>query len=375
MASGKSILILYITERSGHHSAAMAIKKAIELKEPGCRVQCVNAFRYAFPFLERVIHALYLIVIKRVPKIWEKMYDNPKLVGRSQLIKRWIHALAVRRIHSLFDHFKPQVVICTQAFPCGIVADYKKRKTRYSGIPLIGVLTDFAPHAFWVYDEVDYYVAPLPESRNMLIEKGVSHEKIRLFGIPIDPKFSLPHDRSELLANYGLKENIPVVMIMGGGRGLGPIKDLLYELDLSKRELQVMVVCGMNKKLFDWINGRRFKNRILAFKFTDHVEHLMSMASLIITKPGGITTAEALAKKLHMVILNPIPGQEARNTDFLTKRGAAIKIENPKEVLQAVDKILSYSMLQKGVVSLLANINPISKPASSLEIADFVLGL
>ncbi|HAJ56572.1 MAG TPA: hypothetical protein DCL35_02255 [Candidatus Omnitrophica bacterium] len=375
MASGKRVLILYITESSGHHSAARAIKKAIELREPESRVQCVNAFRYAFPFLERIIHTLYLIVIKRVPKIWEKMYDNPKLVGRTQIIKKWIHALAIRRIHTLIDHFKPDVVVCTQAFPCGIVAAYKKKNTRYSGIPLIGVLTDFAPHAFWVYDNVDYYVAHIPESRDMLIEKGVPQEKIKVFGIPIDPKFSLSQDRGELLANYGLKEGIPVIMIMGGGRGLGPIKDLLYELDLSKREFQVIVVCGMNKKLFDWIHHTRFKNRILAFRFTDQIEHLMSMANLIITKPGGITTAEALAKKLRIIILNPIPGQEARNTDFLTKRGAAIKIERPGEVLAAVDKMLNLSVLQRGVVSILDNINPLSRPASSLEIADFVLNL
>ncbi|MBI5873427.1 MAG: hypothetical protein HZB36_04705 [Candidatus Omnitrophica bacterium] len=375
MANGKRVLVLYITERSGHHSAAQAIKRAIELKDPACAVQCVNAFRYAFPFVERLTHFLYLTVIKRVPQIWEKMYDNPKLVGRSQMVKNWIHTLGIRRIRGLINHFKPDIIICTQAFPCGIVADYKRKTPHNSALPLIGVLTDFSPHAFWVYDDVDHYIVPTPESRDLLVGKGVSAQKIHILGIPIDPKFSAQQNRNELMANYGLKDGIPVIMVMGGGHGLGPIKDLLFELDLSDKEFQIIAVCGMNKKLYKWIRLTHFKNRIMAFRFTDQIERLMSMASLIITKPGGITAAEALAKKLPMIILNPIPGQETRNTDFLTKRRAAIKIERPEEVLGAIDKMLHPSVLQKGVHSLIDNINPLSRPASSLDIAQFILGL
>jgi processive 1,2-diacylglycerol beta-glucosyltransferase len=375
MTSGKRVLVLYITERSGHHSAAQSIKRAMELKDPTCTVQCVNAFRYAFPFAERLTHFLYLTVIKRVPHIWEKMYDNPKLVGRSQMVKNWIHTLGIRRIRGLICHFRPDIIICTQAFPCGIVADYKRKTPHHSGLPLIGVLTDFFPHAFWVYDDVDHYIVPTPESRDMLVEKGVPKHKIHILGIPIDPRFSVQQNRNELLANYGFKDGIPVIMIMGGGHGLGPIKDLLYELDLTEREFQIIAVCGLNKKLYDWIRQARFKNRILTFRFTDQIDRLMSMSSLIITKPGGITAAEALAKKLPMIILNPIPGQETRNTDFLTKRGAAIKIEKPGEVLGAIDKMLYPSVLQKGVLSLLENINPLSRSTSSLDIAQFILDL
>ncbi len=375
MSGQKKVLILYITERSGHHSAARAIKKAIEQVDPAVQVHIVNAFRYAFPFLERLTHTLYLAVIKKVPKVWEKMYDNPKLVGRSKLIKKIIHALGVRRIHHLIRHFKSDVVICTQAFPCGLVADLKRKNPVYSKLPLMGVLTDFSPHAFWVYKQVDSYFVPTTESKDMLIQKGVDSSRIQVSGIPIDPKFSLQQNRIELLANYGLKEDIPTVMVMGGGRGLGPIKDVLYELDLSKRELQVIAVCGSNNELYSWIHRRRFKNRILSFRYSDQIDALMTMSNLIITKPGGITTAEALAKKLPMVILNPIPGQEARNTELLTKRGAAIKINKASEVLQAVDKILEVSIFKKGLYSIIESVVPLSKPSSSLDIARFVLNL
>ncbi len=375
MTGGKKILILYITERSGHHSAALALKKAFLQKDPAARVHCVNAFRYAFPFAERIIHTLYLAVIKKLPMIWEKMYDNPQLVSRSQTLKTWIHALGVRRMRGLIQHFKPDAIICTQAFPCGIVADYKDATPAHKSLPLIGVLTDFSPHAFWVYDNVDLYVVPSSESRDMLIAKGVPAGKVRILGIPIDPKFCASLDRRELMANHGLKQDVPVVMIMGGGHGLGPIRDVIYELDISDLGFQLIVVCGLNKKLYEWIHRRHFKNRILSFRYTDQIERLMTMADVLVTKPGGITTAEALAKKLPMVILNPIPGQEARNTDFLIKKGAAVKIERPQEILSAVKTLLEARVRQKGILSIFDTLGSLSKPASALDIAELVLNL
>ena len=373
MTNGKKILVLYITEHSGHHSAALAIKKGLEVKDSSVTVACVNAFKYAFPFAERIIHSIYLTVIQKVPKIWESMYDNPKLVGKSQKIKSWIHLLGIKKLKGLVDHFKPEIVLCTQAFPCGMVAEYKREY--HSHIPLIGVLTDFAPHSFWVYNHVDYYIVPSEESKDMLIQKGVRNEKIKTLGIPIDPKFARHLDKNELFANFGLNPEIPVIMIMGGGHGLGPIKEILYRLDGSPQLFHIIVVCGINTRLYNWVTQTPFKNRILAFKFTDQIDRLMSISSLIITKPGGMTTAEALAKRIPMIILNPIPGQEARNTQILIKSGAALKVDTPEELLPAIQDILETSQKQGGIFSILSNMQHLSKPQSSIQIAEFVLNL
>ena len=369
MAEKKRILILYITERSGHHSAALALKAGLEQKDPQADVLCVNAFKYIFPLSEKIIHKIYLFVIKWVPIIWKKIYDNPKLIGRSQRIKNWVYSLAVRRLKILLNGFKPHIILCTQAFPCGIVANYKK--TYSLNIPLIGVLTDFAPHAYWIYDEVDSYIVPSEDARALLIEKGVHQHKIKILGIPIDPKFARELDRQEILLNYGLKADVPIVMIMGGGHGLGPIKEALSFLDAAERDLQLIVVCGLNHSLYDWLLKSLFKKKILIFKFTDQINRLMTVATLIITKPGGITTAEALAKSLPMIILRPIPGQEARNTEVLTKSGAALRMDSLDTLLPTVETILG-SLKNGG--GLLDNARLLSKPNSSGDIADFVLG-
>ncbi len=375
MTYRKRVLILYITERSGHHSAALALKSAFELKDPEGTVMCVNVTRHVFPFAEKVIHTLYMAVIKRVPKVWEKMYDNPKIVNNGKRLKNWIYALAVRRVDGLIKQFKPDAVICTQAFPCGIVAEYKNTISNCSDLALLGVLTDFAPHAFWVHKNVDYYVTACDESRDMLKSRGIEPEKIKTFGIPIDPKFSHELNREELLNNYGFKSEEPVVMVMGGGHGLGPIKDILRELDTSRRRYQLIVICGLNKKLYDWIHGARLRSKILSFRYTDQIEKLMTMADVIITKPGGITTAEALAKKIPMVILNPIPGQETRNSDFLISKGAAVKIDKPDEIIPVLDALMKGSAKRAGILSLFKGFGGLSKPNASADIADFVLKL
>lgn len=373
MAEGASILILYITEHSGHHSAALAIKNALLLKDPQTKVTCINGFRYVFPIFERLIHKTYLTVIKKVPKIWEKMYDHPKVVNKSQNLKGRIHAKAEKKIAELFLKYTPDAVICTQAFPCGLVADYKR--STGSKVPLIGVLTDYVPHSFWSYENVDFYIAPCLASKKLLTEKGVPVDKIKAFGIPIDPKFSKSFDKNELFANYGLDSSLPVIMIMGGGHGLGPIRQALVNLDGSSSRLQLIVVCGINNRLYNWITKTKFKNRILCFKYTDQIEKLMSVSSLIITKPGGITTAESLAKRLPMIILNPIPGQESRNTHLLTNNGVAKKIDSPNDLLAVVNEIINQPRQGWAGFSLFDKFEQFSKPNASLELSDLVFSL
>lgn len=364
MVNEKRIIIFYITEHSGHHSAALAIEKALKFKDPDCQVLCVNAFMRAFPFVERLVHSLYLLVIKKVPIIWEKMYDNPNFYKNTQIIKNFVNRLGVKKIKKCIDSFRPDLIICTQAFPCGIVAEYKKiyKKT----IPLIGALTDFFPHSFWVYEEVDYFVVPSQETIQMLIKKGADARKMLLLGIPINPKFADVYDKDQLAAQFGLRVDIPIILIMGGGRGLGPIKDLLSVLDRAELNLQIIMVCGVNKTLYDWVQKQDFKKKVLNFAFTDQVDLLMTTASVIITKPGGITVSEILAKQRPMIIINPIPGQEVRNADFLVKNKIALKIDSPQDAVSAIEKILCASLNGKSFKLL-------GKPDSSLKLADFLL--
>lgn len=371
MSSPKNILILYITERSGHHHAALALKKGFEARDPAVRVSCVNAFHYIFPVAERLIHLSYLFVIRRFPFIWRSMYDKPGFVSSTDGVKQWIHRRAMTKMKELLRQTRPDAILCTQAFPCGLFSFYKRECG--ASYRLFGVLTDFAPHAYWVHDEVDGYVVGSEQTKTWLIDKGVSADKILPLGIPIDPKFSRFLDKEEIMANYGLDRKIPTILLMGGGHGLGPIKKVLKQLDASRMSLQFVVVCGINEKLYRWLMKQRFGKRMLAFRYTDQIDRLMTVASLIITKPGGITTAEALAKQLPMIVLNPIPGQEKRNTDFLVSQHAAMNVNCVADIPGAVEHILTdlskATSMKRSIVDA-----GLDKPKSAEDTARFVLG-
>lgn len=368
----KRIILMYISEISGHHSATLAIEKAIKATSPQAQTLNINAFRYTNPISEKIVNRLYMGVIQKTPRLWDYLYDNPKVVKRLEKIKQKINKFNSPKLKNLFDDFKPDAVVCTQAFPCGMVADYKK--AYQSNLALFAVLTDYVPHSYWIYDNIDYYITPSDEVAARLIKKGVARQKIKELGIPFDHRFNQPVDKDKVCGKLKLCPNVPLLLIMGGGHGLGPIKEIMDSLDKMKEAVQEIVVTGSNKKLYSFLSRRlkRYKQKILVLGYADNINELMGISDMIITKPGGVTTAEALAKSIPMVIVKPIPGQEANNAAYLTKEGAAIKVDDPKKINLAVEELL---LNRDRLVALRHSCQRISKPNASLDIARFILNV
>ena len=368
----KRVILMYISEVSGHRSATMAIEKAIKTFEPKSEILNINAFNYTNPISEKVVNRIYMEVIKRTPKIWDYLYDNPGVVKSLEKIKQHIHKSNSPKLKKLFDEFNPDIVVCTQAYPCGMVADYKK--TYGVSLPLVAVLTDYIPHSYWVYDTVDFYITPSEDVSARLEKKGVIPSKIKSFGIPFDHKFNQPLDRKEVFRKLNLDPQKPVVLIMGGGQGLGPIKTIVKSLEKSKHDIQELIVTGTNKKLYRSLKRKikHYKKDIRLFGFLENIHELMRASNVIISKPGGVTTAEVLSMGLPMVIIKPIPGQEVNNTNFLTSKGAAIKMDEPKEAHQVIDELLKDKAKLGRLAQAAAKI---AKPNASLEIAKLLLSL
>lgn len=368
----KRVVLMYISDVSGHRTAAEAIAQAVKILQPESEILNINAFNYTNPISEKIINRLYMGAIKRAPKIWDYLYDNPNVAKKIENLKNSIHKFNSPKIKRLFDSFQPDAVVCTQAFPCGMVADFKE--TYNSNIPLIAVLTDYIPHSYWIYDKVDFYIVPSEEVARRLKEKGVAADKIKTFGIPFNPKFSQGVAKDEIMRKLNLNLNLPTLLIMGGGQGLGPIKTIIRSLEKVKRELQEIVVAGTNKKLYRSLKKKikKYKKRILLFGFVENINELMGVADIIITKPGGITTAEALCKKIPMVIVKPIPGQEVSNTAYLTEKGAAIKVDKPKELNLVIEELLNEP---EKLNQIRACTGRISKPDASLDIAKLLLNV
>ena len=370
MKKGPTVLLMYITKVSGHRQATMAIQGAIRKLNPHSKVPTVNGFGYTYPRLEKVVNRAYMSVIKRTPKVWDYLYDNPKIVKKSESIKKFLHKTSHKKLERLFKKYNPDTVVCTQAFPCGMVADFKREHNL--NVKLIGVLTDYAPHSFWLNEGVDYYIVPSPEVRDRFVTKGVSPDAVKVYGIPIRPKFANQLDKEPIAQKLGLDLSIPTILIMGGGQGLGPIKQVVKSLINIDHPLQMIVITGVNKKLVKKIhkqNKKSFK-KIIFYEYANNVDELMEVANMIVTKPGGMTTSECLAKELPMVIINPIPGQEMRNTDFLLNKGIALRIDKTSDIGEEIEILLKSS-------DRLADMSRAafehSRPHAALDIAKLIL--
>lgn len=368
----KRVLLMYITKVSGHRQATVAIQQALRKLDPDIEVPAINGFGYTYPLLEKIVNKAYMSVIKRTPKVWDYLYDNPKIVKNSQSIQNFLHKTSHEKIGKLIERHQPHAIVCTQAFPCGMVAYYKRE--RKLDIKLIGVLTDFSPHSYWINEGVDYYVVPSEEVKERLVTKGVDPERVRAYGIPLRPKFTDPVDRKAIAEKMGLDPDVPTILVMGGGQGLGPIKKIVKSLIKMNMYVQMVVLSGVNKKILNSLRryAARSDKKILIFEFVTNVEELMAVSTLIVTKPGGMTTAESLTKGLPMVIINPIPGQEMRNSDFLIQQGIGIRLYDVEDVGEEVELLLkSPQRLAAMRKSALLH----AKPHAALDIARLILGV
>jgi len=367
--SKKKVLIFYISKYSGHYQAARAIEGAFRELEGDFEIELVNAFDYTNPILGKVITKTYIEVIKNRPDVWGSVYDNPEVLKKVVKAREVLHKLNGPKMRRLLERSRPDIVYCTQAFPCGMVADYKGSYGK--DIHLVAVLTDHAPHSYWLFDEVDHYVVPSEKTASMLEKKGCPREKIFDYGIPVDTRFSRECAKDVLKRDYGVEDGRPTVLLMGGSQGLGAIESIVGMFLADDMRYQLMVVAGRNKRL----HGRlvRMTSRrpdIKVFPYVNRIEELMEISDVIITKAGGITTSEALAKKLPILVVNPIPGQERLNTEFLVEQGAAVEIKDTARIKDALDDIFGTENKLGRMKDAAARI---AKPDSALKIAELAL--
>lgn len=372
MPDKKKILLMYITASSGHYHASCAIEDSLKNLSSSVEILNINAFGYTNPILEKVINRTYMGVIKTKPEVWEYLYDNPKILKSVQGLRDVIHKFNSKKLKTLLENFKPDVVLCTQAFPCGMIADHKKYLNLK--LPLIGVLTDHAPHSYWIFNDVDYYITPSEISKEHFVKNGVSGSKIKPFGIPIDPRFIKGHDKGELCRKMGFIIGLPIILIMGGSQGMGPVEGIVTILENIAIPFQLAVVCGINKRLKATLKKRipRYKRKLIVFGHVDNIDELMEISSIVLTKPGGLTTAESLSKNLPMIIVSPIPGQETKNTDFLLRQGVALKAQDNEDVATLVQELLLNTTK---LAEMRKRTSELKKPNAAMDIAKLALDI
>ena len=352
--------------------AAKAVENAFMRLDDRLEILTVNALNYISPILEKVILKTYMGVVKNNPDLWEFLYDNSKIKNRLSKIREFAHRLNSSKLVDLVKEFKPDAIICTQAYPCGVLSQLKESEGLDA--PLIAVVTDFVVHSYWMLDTVDSFIVPTEASLERLEASGISRERIHVLGIPVDPSFNRILDRRLLRKWYGIEEKRSVVLIMGGGQGLLPIRDIVMSLQEVTKPIHIIAVTGRNHNLKSKLESIQKKCRtpLTITGYVNEIDALMEVSDLLISKPGGLTSAEALSKRLPMLIYKPLPGQESKNSEYLVKQNAAVKIEHIDEIPRVVQKVFSDGKL---LTSLHEHIDRIRKPHAAMDIARKVLEL
>ncbi len=344
-----NILFLTVSTGGGHVKAAQALMQQMEKQIPGCKTRLVDSLKYINPTVDRLVTGAYLHTINKAPGIYGRLYDlSEKDETITNIVKGFNYILS-HRLYSLFEQYRPDAAVCTHTMPLQMLSRLKKKGLL--NIPLIGIVTDYTSHFFWKLAGVDVLIVAHPCIKNDMVNMGIRESSIHACGIPVSGRFlDTSGNRSLQLKNMGFEESKPTLLLMGGSLGFGGMRPVLSSLLSLRNDIQIIAVAGCNKQLekqLKSITQNSAKNvRILGY--TDSVSELMDVSSLLITKPGGITISEALVKKLPILLMTPIPGQEERNARFLSDSGAAVRLTSSDSLEVVLERTLGRpSVMQK----------------------------
>ena len=344
------VFIATVSAGAGHLQAAAALEEAWRAECPGDSITRLDVLDFVPKLYRKLYQKSYVRLVERAPDLWSyffKKTDNPALVAKLTRVRRTMAKWRAARFIRQMRTFKPDVVLCTHYMPLEIVGRLKAKNSDEFAPLTVSVVTDFEAHALWMEPGVDLYCVAAEETKARLVARGAAAENVVVTGIPIALKFSASVDRTAVRRRMGLRDDLPVLLVLGGGLGLGPVAGILDELNKLATPVQVVVVCGGNAKLRRQLatQERRHPTHVLGFVTCMH--EIMAVSDLVITKPGGLTTSEALAMGKPLFVLNPIPGQEAANSDFLLEHGAAAKANRIEDLPFRLEKLLGSSKLSE----------------------------
>lgn len=374
--TNKKILIVYATAGIGHKKASIAVKKAYEeMKLPGAEVTLIDALDYTNNFFKWSYLQAYLLMVNKLPTFWGLSYyltDNPFMdlfISGLRRLNNWANS---KKLVKLILEMKPDVVISTHFFASEVIADMKKKGTTHSR--LVTVITDFRVHAWWIAEGTDYYVVASEEVRRELEERRIDPSIIKVMGIPVEPVFSKQLDRNNIFRTANLRDDLFTILVIGGGFGVGPIEGIVRVITQIKRDLQAVVVCGRNEELVKNIEKLKeeLKLNLKVTGFIDNVYEYMEISDILISKSGGITVSESLAKDIPMVIISPIIGQETANCNFLLKNRAAVKVGRLEDLKGTLEGLISDPV---GLDNMKESIKRIRKPNAAYDVAKFAYEL
>jgi processive 1,2-diacylglycerol beta-glucosyltransferase len=393
----RSLVILSVSAGAGHVRAAEALRARAAEAYPGVQATHIDLMEWVPSVFRKVYADSFLYVVEKYPEIWGYLYGKtdqpPREYSKTETLRKALERLNTVRFMKLLKDLDPDQVICTHFLPAQLLSR-KIRKGAFK-LPVWVAVTDFDVHRLWIHERMAGYFAASGEVAYRMASKGIDPSSIHVTGIPIMPAFSDPPagaagtgpftgaaalDKAECARSLGLDPARPVLALMAGGAGVGAgtggggLEATAARLLSLPGDFQLVALAGRNEKLLADLKrlAGSHPGRFFPMGFTRTIEKLMKAADLAVTKPGGLTSSECLAMGLPMILVNPIPGQEERNADYLLENGAALKAYDGPGLEFRVRSLLADPAR---LAALRAKALALGRPQAAAAILDRVLGV
>ena len=367
---GKRVLILSASVGSGHVKAADALARAMRARSDVDEVLSDDSLDHTNVLHKQFYSTLYKKLSAMLPEFlgwWYETSDDPWVADKGRLLIDLPQALP---LINLVREFKPDVILCTHFMPAGVISWLIANGKLEARLGV--VITDFHFHAFWITRAFNWYFVAQEDDKIHMEALGLPSDRIEVTGIPVEPEFGAPVDVNAVLERHGLQPGRPTLLVAGGALGMSPATAVVRQLLQLDRDFQAIIVCGKNEEMqneiVDLLKDRPADFRV--FGYTKEMSDFMSVATILLSKPGGMTTAEAVACGLPMMILDPIGGQEERNADVLLEAGAAVKCTEVTLVAHKLRRLLDDP---ERLRQMSRNARSLGHPNAAAEISRIVL--
>ncbi|MEX2138639.1 MAG: glycosyltransferase [Pirellulales bacterium] len=366
----RRILILSASVGAGHLRAAEAVEAAARELDPAAVVKHIDVLTLTNKLFRQLYGRAYLDLVNKLPHALGYFYDlldqQPSPSHKSDRLRRLVQRLNLGKFLRLLQTDGWDVVVNTHFLPAEIIAALK-RQGKFAP-PQLTVVTDFESHRLWANEPCEAYFTATEEAALTLHRWGVPPTATAITGIPVHPVFSQSKDRAECCRRQGIVGDRPVVLQLAGGFGVGPIEQIYRTILSVETPLELVIVCGRNTELKAQLDRCPVppQHRAKVLGFTDQMDELMCAADVVVSKPGGLTTSEILARGAALLIVNPIPGQESRNSDFLLENGAAVKASGTATLAYKLNSLLENP---ERLAQLKANAARLGRPRAAYEVA------
>lgn len=371
--AGKKIVLLSVPAGAGHTRVADAIRSRAAADYGDLKVIHLDAMAFATPRLRKVYTGFYLLLIGRMPGLWRHVYrftDEARPDGPFNRLRRWIERRDCRLLVAEIAALAPDAIVCTHFQPAELLS--QQVAAGKLACPIWIQVTDFDLHRMWIHPHVAGYFAANDEVAFRMREQGIPAPAIHVAGIPTMPAFSQRHERAECARALGLDPARKTVLLMGGGAGLGGLSRVAEKLLAIPGDFQLIALAGRNAAELAALQrlAVRYPGRLAAQGYTDRVERLMACADLVVTKPGGATSAECLAMGLPMIVNAPIPGQEEHNANYLLEHGAALKASSLSTLEYRVRYLLAHPERLQAMADCA---RALGRPHAAMQVLETVL--